>query len=157
MHNPSLLKDYTPSGIPNVVTIPASALNRTCFSGPIINNPAVELNENFILSIIDVSPVNRAIVLGIQTTRITIIDDDSRFGDVVFCAISFFVHAVVTIGFNPLEYEVSEADSRVVLNISIFNGILERDIIINFETRPNSATSEGAILRSVLHLLAISY
>ena len=72
--------DYTPSGITTMVTIPASPLDgRTCFTGPIINDPiALEPDETFSLKIDNISPDNRRINTGIDTTVITIIDDDSE-------------------------------------------------------------------------------
>ena len=77
---PSVFADYTPSGIPVTVTIPASAADmRACFTGPIIDDLiALEPNETFTLSITDISPDDSRIQAGIETTRITIIDDDGE-------------------------------------------------------------------------------
>ena len=72
--------DYTPSGVPQTVTIPASDPDmRTCFTGPIIDDDiALEPNETFTLSITNYSPVTDRILSGIKTTSITIIDDDGE-------------------------------------------------------------------------------
>ena len=74
------LADYTPSGIPRTVTIPASDPDmRTCFTGPIIDDLiALEPNETFTLSITNISPDSDRIVRGIDLTRITIVDDDGE-------------------------------------------------------------------------------
>jgi hypothetical protein len=74
------LADYVPSGISTTVTIPASDPDmRTCFMGPIINDLiALEPNETFTLKIDNISPDNRRINTGIDTTTITIIDDDGE-------------------------------------------------------------------------------
>ena len=76
----SVLVDYVPSGIKTSVTIPASDPDmRECFSGPIINDQiALEPDETFTLKIDNISPDNRRINTGIDTTVITIIDDDSE-------------------------------------------------------------------------------
>ena len=75
-----LLVDYIPSGITTMVTIPASDPDmRTCFTGPIIDDSiALEPDETFSLKIDNISPDNRRINTGIDTTVITIIDDDSE-------------------------------------------------------------------------------
>lgn len=53
----------------------------------------------------------------------------------------------MTVGFDPLEYVVSENDGNITLNVYLFSGILERDIIIDFNTPDDdTATSAGAIL-----------
>ena len=78
--------DYTPSGIQQTVTIPASDPdNMACFDGPIIDDfIALEPNETFILNITGISPDNPRIVRGIEVTRITIIDDDGECSCFVF-------------------------------------------------------------------------
>ena len=74
------MADYTPSGIPTTVTIPASDPDmRACFNGPIIDDLiALEPNETFSLTITGISPDSSRIVRGINTTVITIIDDDGE-------------------------------------------------------------------------------
>ena len=74
------MADYTPSGIQSTVTIPASDPdNRTCFTGPIIDDLiALEPDESFTLKIDDISPDNSRIDTGIDTTVITITDDDGE-------------------------------------------------------------------------------
>ena len=57
---------------------------------------------------------------------------------------------VVTIGFDPEEeYTVSEKGGNITLNVYLFNGSLERDVVVNFETEIGTATSElpGAIVQ----------
>ena len=44
------------------------------------------------------------------------------------------------IGFQPVEYEVSEGDGFVVLNILLLSGTLDRDLVVLFQTDPESAT-----------------
>ena len=74
--------DYTPGGIPSTVIIPISD-DRTCFTGPIIDDLiALEPDESFILTIDNISPDNPRILRGIETTRITIVDDDSELIDI---------------------------------------------------------------------------
>lgn len=72
--------DYVPSGIQTTVTIAASDPDmRSCFTGPIIDDLiALEPDESFLLKIDNISPDNPRIVTGIDTTRITIIDDDGE-------------------------------------------------------------------------------
>ena len=75
------MADYDPAGIPATVTIPASD-SMACFTGPIIDDLiALELDESFTLTITDVSPDDNRIQHGIETTTITIIDDDSELRD----------------------------------------------------------------------------
>ena len=53
----------------------------------------------------------------------------------------------MTVGFDPLEYVVSENDGNITLNVHLFSGILERVIIIDFNTPDDdTVTSAGAIL-----------
>ena len=64
------------------MTIPTSD-DRTCFTGPIIDDLiALESDESFILNIDSIAPNNPRILRGIETTRITIVDDDSELTDV---------------------------------------------------------------------------
>ena len=75
------MADYEPDGIPATVTIPASD-SRACFTGPIIDDLiALEPDESFTLTITDISPDDNRIQRGIETTTITIIDDDSELRD----------------------------------------------------------------------------
>ena len=55
----------------------------------------------------------------------------------------FFYCTVVTIGFDPDQYTVSEPDGTVTLMVRLINGVLERDITVDFETSPGTATSAG--------------
>ena len=52
---------------------------------------------------------------------------------------------MITVGFNPINYVVGEADGQVVLFAEIFNGTLEREATVRFETFPDTATSQGTI------------
>ena len=47
----------------------------------------------------------------------------------------------MTIGFDPEEYVVSENDGSVTLMVRHINGVLEREVIVNFNTESVSATS----------------
>ena len=49
----------------------------------------------------------------------------------------------MTIGFDPDDYTVNEADS-VMLAVRLISGVLERDVIVDFKTTPGSATSAGS-------------
>ena len=61
-----------------MVTIPASD-PIACFTGQIIDDLiALEPKETFTLTITNISPYNNRIQRGIETTRITITDDDSE-------------------------------------------------------------------------------
>jgi hypothetical protein len=51
--------------------------------------------------------------------------------------------AAVTIGFDPADYTVNEADGSVTLMVRLLNGVLEREVVVDFETTPGSATSSG--------------
>ena len=53
--------------------------------------------------------------------------------------------AVVTIGFDPDDYTVNETDGSVTLMVRLISGVLERDVIVNFETTPGSATPTGSL------------
>ena len=61
----------------------------------------------------------------------------------------------MTIGFDPEEYVVSENDGSVTLIVRLISGVLEREIVVDFETTPGTATSAGSLnnLRLVLHAL----
>ena len=78
------LVDYTLSGIPTTVTIPASDPDmRTCFNVSVMKDLiALEPNETFSLKIDNISPDNSRIVRGIDTTVITIIDDNRKFSKI---------------------------------------------------------------------------
>ena len=75
------MADYDPAGIPATVTIPASD-SVACFTGPIIDDLiALEPDESFTLTVTDISPDDNRIQRGIETTTITIVDDDSELRD----------------------------------------------------------------------------
>ena len=57
--------------------------------------------------------------------------------------------AAVTIGFDPDDYTVNETDGSVTLMVRLISGILERDVIVNFETTPGSATSAGSLKKKL--------
>ena len=50
------------------------------------------------------------------------------------------IYAEVRIGFQPVEYEVSEDDGVVVLNVLLLSGTLDRVLVVLFQTDPESAT-----------------
>jgi hypothetical protein len=54
----------------------------------------------------------------------------------------------VTIGFDSTDYTVNEADGSVTLMVRLLNGILEREVVVDFETTPGSATSSGNLKKS---------
>ena len=75
------MADYDPAVIPATVTILASE-SMACFTGPIIDDLiALEPDESFTLTITDISPDNNRIQRGIETTTITIVDDNSELRD----------------------------------------------------------------------------
>ena len=49
----------------------------------------------------------------------------------------------VTVGFNPEDYSVREIDGEVILIIELLDGVLERNVTVEFETRSVTATEEG--------------
>ena len=49
----------------------------------------------------------------------------------------------ITIGFNSAVYVVEETDGEVVLFVELLSGTLGRQVILFFETLPNTATEEG--------------
>ena len=49
----------------------------------------------------------------------------------------------VTIGFNIMEYSVSEGAGSVSAVVNVLNGTLARDISVGVSTSADSATSEG--------------
>ncbi len=49
----------------------------------------------------------------------------------------------MTIGFSPGNYTVREIDGQVILNVEILEGTLERNVTVQFETRPGTATEDG--------------
>ena len=53
----------------------------------------------------------------------------------------------VTIGFDPEEYFVNEADGSVSLTVRLISGVLEREAVVSFETSPGSATSAGNLIK----------
>ena len=52
----------------------------------------------------------------------------------------------VTIGFVPNEYNVSENGGSITLMVGLINGVLERGVIVNFMTKPDTATSTGSLI-----------
>ena len=53
----------------------------------------------------------------------------------------------MTIGFDPEDYFVNEADGSVSLMVRLINGVLEREAVVAFETSPGSATSAGNLIK----------
>lgn len=53
------------------------------------------------------------------------------------------MHTVVQVGFDPVDYVVAEPAGEVVLTVRIFNGTLQREITVLFETDPGTATQIG--------------
>ena len=49
----------------------------------------------------------------------------------------------MTIGFDPDDYTVNEADGSVSLMVRLISGVLEREVVVDFQTTPGSATSGG--------------
>ena len=52
---------------------------------------------------------------------------------------------VVEIGFDPNEYLVSEGNSSVILIVRLVSGILQQEILVEFETAPGNVTSAGKL------------
>ena len=50
--------------------------------------------------------------------------------------------AEITVGFNPVDYTVNEADGEVLLNVEVLSGTLERSVEIFFGTSPGTATEQ---------------
>ena len=142
--------DYTPSGIPTTVTIPASDPDtRECFDGPIINDLiALEPDKTFSLKIDNnISPDNRRINTGIDTTVTTIIDDDSELE----CAdkklqrstFSFFcLFAVVRVMFEQPEYIFREETGLATVCL-----VKDLETATSFEV--NSTTVENTALGAI--------
>ena len=61
------------------------------------------------------------------------------------CIIARNFFAAVTIGFDPNTYTVNEPDGSVILMVHLISGVLEREVIVNFETSPGSATGNFKI------------
>ena len=49
----------------------------------------------------------------------------------------------MTIGFDPDEYTVNESDGSVIMMVRLISGVLEREVVVDFETTPGTATSAG--------------
>ena len=62
---------------------------------------------------------------------------------IFLCFSVFYFFAAVTIGFDPDEYTFSEPDGSVTLMVRLISGVLEREVVVDFETSPGSATSAG--------------
>ena len=56
------------------------------------------------------------------------------------CVVCLNIRTEVRIGFQPVEYEVSEDDGVVVLNVLLLSGTLDRVLVVLFQTDPESAT-----------------
>ena len=52
---------------------------------------------------------------------------------------------VVEIGFDPNEYLVSEGSGSVILIVRLVSGILQQEILVEFETAPGNVTSAGSL------------
>ena len=53
----------------------------------------------------------------------------------------------MTIGFVPNEYNVSENGGSITLMVGLISGVLEREVIVNFTTKPDTATSTGSLIK----------
>ena len=63
----------------------------------------------------------------------------------------------MTVGFDPLEYVVSENDGNITLNVRLLSGTLERDIVIDFNTPDDDiSTSAGVTRYCCVHGIMIS-
>ena len=68
---------------PEVVTLPSGPAGETCFLGNIVNdNLALEPMEYFTLKLRD--PLIEAVVIGNDETVVNIIDDDGRYGRLIY-------------------------------------------------------------------------
>ena len=59
-----------------------------------------------------------------------------------------FLFAVVTVGFQPVNYTFNEVDGFAVLTVVLLQGALERDVTVQFSTTPGTATEAGVALVS---------
>ena len=50
----------------------------------------------------------------------------------------------MTIGFDPDAYTVAENGGSVMLMVRLINGVLEREVTVEFETSPGTAASTGS-------------
>ena len=60
-----------------------------------------------------------------------------------FKALTYISPTDITVGFDPTNYEVNEADGTAVLSVVLLNGTLERDVTVLFETAPDSSTQDS--------------
>ena len=137
-----LYADYTPAGISQKVTIPASDPDmRTCFTGPVIDDDiALESNETFTLSITNFSPATDRILPGIETTRITIIDEDGkRFCTLCLPRFTDDIVIVVRVRFTEEEYPFREESGLATV-------CLEKDMQTAIGFSVNSLTSRNLTL-----------
>lgn len=51
----------------------------------------------------------------------------------------------MTIGFNPDNYIVNEADGQVTLFVEVLNGTLQRPVTVLFTTNEGTATPTGTV------------
>lgn len=75
---------------------------------------ALETSEEFILEVLP--PDNPLLRVQVNSTRIIIVDDDGKCSYVCYIMTSTFI-TVIVVGFNPMEYNISEGDGVVTLTV----------------------------------------
>ena len=120
---------------------------------PILDDLIVEDNNSFHVTL---TTFDTAATLRLQTTRVTIRDNDSKLHCNcihISCCLKvstcfsykhyFLLILEVTIGFKIAEYSVNEDVGIVSANVSVLNGTLARDVSVRVFTSDDTATSEG--------------
>ncbi len=130
-----------PPAIPITLQFSPTDLNLTA-TVTISNDDISEDSEQFDGLLFSNDP---AVILAPSNASVEIRDRDRKLTILIllayyYCAIFL---AAVTIGFDPTEYAVNEADGSVTLRVRILDGVLEREVVVDFETTPGSATSSG--------------
>ena len=114
---------------------------------PILNDAVSEDMEYFSLVLMS---TDSAVSLNPVIANITIIDDsDSKYHQPIciycsvlcMCQTDFFASAVVTVGFNAVNYSVLEDAGSVNVTVSILNGTLARNIVVTLSTESSGRTT----------------
>ena len=117
---------------------------------PILDDLIVENDKFFNVTL---TTFDTAVTLRLQTTCVTIRDNDSKlqcssiyimlFEPLLLVLGLLISFSGVTIGFNVTEYSVSENAGSVSAIVSVLNGTLARDVSVRVFTSGATATSEG--------------
>ena len=135
---------------------------------PILPDPIVENDEYFHVTL---ATFDTAVTLRLQTTRVTIRDNDSKLQCTSkhiykynYSSLFKFTSSVFTIGFTNAAYSVYEDAGSVSVTVSVQTGNLDRNVIVTLSTVNGTAMCESlkplypiGYIFLLLHVFIISF